>query len=79
MLSSLTIFLTIGIAALLNAMRGAGRAVALAATLVLASWNVALMAQFATGTMDRQRLEPARNAYTAFVTLPLETPALIQR
>ncbi|MEO5894663.1 MAG: hypothetical protein ABIS06_03070, partial [Vicinamibacterales bacterium] len=75
----LTIFLTIGIAALLNAMRGAGRAVALAATLVLAWWNVALMAQFATGTMDRQRLEPARNAYTAFVTLPLETPALIQR
>ncbi len=37
------------------------------------------MAQFATGMMDRQRLEPARNAYTAFVTLPLETPALIQR
>ena len=75
----LTIFLTIGLAALLNATRGAGRPIALAATLALAWWNVALMAQFATGMMDRQRLEPARNAYTAFVTLPLETPALIQR
>jgi hypothetical protein len=29
--------------------------------------------------MDRQRLQPARNAYTAFVTLPLDTPSLVHR
>jgi hypothetical protein len=42
-------------------------------------WNVALMAQFATRLMDRQRLEPARNAYHAFVTLPVQGPSLIYR
>lgn len=42
-------------------------------------WNVALMAQFATRLMDRQRLEPARNAYHAFVTLPLTGPSLAWR
>jgi hypothetical protein len=75
----LTIFLTVGVAAFLDAMRGARRTIALAATVILAWWNVALMAQFATGMMDRQRLQPARNAYTAFVTLPLDTPSLVHR
>jgi len=42
-------------------------------------WNIALMAQFATRLMDRQRLEPARNAYHAFVTLPLEAHSLAWR
>lgn len=42
-------------------------------------WNVALMLQFATRLMDRQRLEPARNAYHAFVTLPLSAPSLAYR
>jgi len=42
-------------------------------------WNVALMAQFATRLMDRQRLEPARNAYHAFVTFPLSAPSLAYR
>ena len=42
-------------------------------------WNVALMAQFATRLMDRQRLEPARNAYHAFVTLPRMAPSLAWR
>ena len=37
------------------------------------------MAQFATRLMDRQRLEPARNAYHAFVTLPLAGPSLAYR
>jgi hypothetical protein len=47
-----------------------------ALVLLCAWWNVALMAQFATRLMDRQRLEPARNAYHAFVTLPLSVPSL---
>ena len=42
-------------------------------------WNVALMFQFATGLMDRQRLEPARNAYHAFVTVPMQAPSLVLR
>jgi hypothetical protein len=37
------------------------------------------MLQFATRLMDRQRLEPARNAYHAFVTLPLAAPSLAYR
>jgi len=38
-----------------------------------------LMAEFATGLMDRQRLEPARNAYDAFVTVPRMAPDLAYR
>ncbi len=33
-------------------------------------WNLGLIAQFATGLMDRNRMEPARNAYNNFVTIP---------
>ena len=38
-------------------------------------WNLALMAEFGTGLMDRQRLELRQNAYDAFVTLPRRLPA----
>ncbi len=80
----LTIVLVIGLAALVNAVTRTAadsrQARALTALVILTVWwNIALMAQFATGMMDRQRLEPARNAYNAFVTLPLETPALVYR
>jgi hypothetical protein len=55
-------------------------AYALGAVVLLCTWwNVALMAQFATRLMDRQRLEPARNAYHAFVTLPVQGPSLAYR
>jgi hypothetical protein len=37
------------------------------------------MAEFGTGMMDRQRLEPRRNAYDAFVTLPRMLPDLVRR
>ena len=37
------------------------------------------MFQFATGLMDRQRLEPAANAYHAFVTVPMQAPSLVYR
>jgi hypothetical protein len=50
-----------------------------AAVLVAVYWNVAMTAEFATGLMDRQRLEPAKNAYDAFVTLPRMAPALASR
>ena len=42
-------------------------------------WNIALIAEFATGLMDRQRLDPRKNAYDALVTLPREAPALAYR
>jgi hypothetical protein len=39
-------------------------------------WNLALTAEFAVGLMDRQKLEPRKNAYDAFVTLPRQLPSL---
>jgi hypothetical protein len=71
-----TIVLVIGLTALWQVMdrRIVGVIVALCVW-----WNVALMAQFATRMMDRQRLELGRNAYNSFVRLPLELPALTYR
>ena len=37
------------------------------------------MVQFGAGLMDRQRMEPARNAYTSFVALPRQAPGLAYR
>jgi hypothetical protein len=78
----LTAVLVMGLAALFgafarNAPKGARYIRVLAALCVW--WNIALMFQFATGLMDRQRMEPGRNAYHAFVTVPLEAPSLIVR
>jgi hypothetical protein len=42
-------------------------------------WNLGLIAQFGVGLMNRQRLEPARNAYNNFVTIPHELPELAYR
>ena len=50
-----------------------------AVTAIAVYWNVALTAEFATGLMDRQKLEPAKNAYAAFVTLPRMGPGLAYR
>jgi len=58
--------------------RNARRACA-AITVLAVYWNLALIAEFATGLMDRQRLEPARNAYDAVVTLPRMAPSLAYR
>ena len=55
------------------------RGVAVVAVALCVWWNVALMAQFATNLMDRQRLELGKNAYHAFVTLPRTAPALAYR
>jgi len=42
-------------------------------------WNLGLMAQFGAGMMDRQRLQPGRNAYNTFVTVPARIPELAYR
>jgi hypothetical protein len=81
---ALTAMLVIGVARLCPvADRGASpkrRRWALCGLTALAAyWNVALTAEFATGLMDRQKLEPAKNAYAAFVTLPRMAPSLAYR
>jgi hypothetical protein len=79
----LTPLLTLGIAAVLRqAATGwplAGR-VAVGLAIVLGIWwNLGLMVQFGTHTMDRQRLTLRENAWTTFVVLPREAPTLVWR
>lgn len=78
---ALTVLLTLGLAALWAALPRAGwqRRALVSAVVLCTWWNLGLMAQFGTGLMDRQRLEPARNAYTSFVVLPRRLPRLIAR
>jgi hypothetical protein len=77
---ALTILLTIGLAAWLASIpRGAWRPVSAVIVGLCVWWNVALIAQFGTGLMNRQRLELRRNAYAAFVTLPRVLPDLVYR
>jgi hypothetical protein len=76
----LTTVLLVGLAALAAAARATRWRYGLAAAFVLGTWwNVALMIQFGTGLMDRQRLEPGRNAYEAFVGVPARVPELTWR
>jgi hypothetical protein len=77
---ALTVVFVVGVAALLrSARRRSHRALALAAVVLAAWWNVALIVQFATGLMDRQRLTLASNAYNAFVVVPLQLPRVAYR
>jgi hypothetical protein len=79
---ALTTALVIGLSFLFaeSARGGAARRTALSAIAVMCVyWNLALIAEFATGLMDRQRLEPRRNAYDALVTLPRMAPRLAYR
>jgi hypothetical protein len=73
---ALTVLLVVGLAALMQSIPR--RAVTIVIALAV-YWNLAMIAEFATGLMDRQRLEPAKNAYDAFVTLPREAPTLAYR
>ena len=77
---ALTTAMIIGYAALEQGLRGAAARRALAAiTIAAVYWNLALTAEFAVGLMDRQRLEPAKNAYDALFTLPRMAPGLLYR
>jgi len=77
---ALTILLTIGLASLLAAAAHASWKPALAVVLAACVWwNVALIIEFGTGLMNRQRLEPVRNAHDAFLTIPRRIPALTYR
>lgn len=78
---ALTAVLVIGLSAVLA--EAAGRRTArlgLAAALALACWwNVALVAQFGAGMMNRQRLELPAIAYNTFVVMPRALPELTWR
>lgn len=77
---ALTILLTIGVAAVLDAVRSRRPRLPVALLLALCVWwNLALIVEFGTGLMNRQRLEPRRNAYDAFVTVPRMIPDLAYR
>ncbi len=82
---NLTPLLVVGLAAIF-ARSGGRSAGATGAARVLAIvvavciwWNLALIAQFGARMMDRQRLELARNARAAFITLPATGPRLVYR
>jgi hypothetical protein len=75
---ALTAAMVIGYSAL-GASAGRARHLLTAVTMLAIYWNLALTAEFATGLMDRQKLEPRRNAYDAFVTLPAQAPSLLYR
>ena len=78
---ALTTALVIGYAWAAESVRGstAARRAFAAVTVLAVYWNLALTAEFAVGLMDRQRLEPRKNAYDAFVTLPGMAPSLVYR
>jgi hypothetical protein len=77
---AVTALLTIGMAVFLRALPiGFPRAAAGFVIGVCVWWNLALIAAFGTGLMNRQRLELARNAYDAFVTIPRMGPELAMR
>jgi hypothetical protein len=76
----LSIIFCLGLAAIWSQARTRSVRVAAAAVVALAVWwNLGLTAQFGLGLMDRQRLEPARNAYHTFVTIPMRLPELAYR
>jgi hypothetical protein len=79
-LVGLTVFLVLGLAWLLAAIPPRWPRYLVRAAVVLAVWwNVGLTAQFGSGLMNRQRLDPPRNAYHNFVTIPRQVPDLMYR
>jgi len=79
---ALTPILILGLAVLWNAtVQAGGRPRLVWSTVILLAlyWNLAMIAEFAIGLMDRQKLEPRKNAYDAFVTLPAQAPSLAYR
>jgi hypothetical protein len=79
-LVGLTVFFVIGLAALFSRIPRGWPRHALQVFVALAVWwNLGLTAQFGTGLMDRQRLDPPSNAYNNFVTIPTRLPDLVYR
>jgi hypothetical protein len=76
----LTVCLVVGVAWLLARAAPPVRRFVVVPALVLAAWwNLGLAFQFGERSMDRQRLEPLRNARTTFLDLPGRVPAIVYR
>ena len=75
----LTIVLVIGLAALLSSVSHVPRRAVIVLAVLAGWWNIALMVEFSTQLMDRQRIELRKNAYDAFVTIPRMAPGLAYR
>jgi hypothetical protein len=76
----LTVVLAVGVAAFVSATRTRWLRYTAAMLVVLCVWwNVALMAQFGAGIMNRQRLELGKNAYHSLITVPRLVPELVYR
>lgn len=79
-LIGLTVLLSVGLAVVLRSRVTGATALALPLLVVACVWwNLGLIAQFGSGTMDRQRLELSRNAYNNFVLIPRSLPGLTYR
>ena len=77
---ALTAILIVGVSVLWQSAQSRMARTMLTLVLVLGVyWNLAMTAEFAVGLMDRQKLEPRKNAYDAFVTLPRQLPSLAYR
>jgi hypothetical protein len=75
-----TVILVVGLAALARTpARRLVRSCVTGAVVLCIWWNLALMVQFGTGWMDRQRLELGRNARVAFIEVPARFPGLAWR
>ncbi len=75
-----TVILVVGLAALAQTpARRLVRSAVTGAVVLCIWWNLALMVQFGTGWMDRQRLELGRNARVAFIEVPARLPGLAWR
>lgn len=75
---SLTAILVVGVAGLWSARFRPPASLAILLC-VGVWWNLALMVQFGSGTMNRQRLELAKNAYNSFVVVPRSFPGVLYR
>jgi|ETNmetMinimDraft_23_1059889.scaffolds.fasta_scaffold02682_7 hypothetical protein len=76
----LTVVWVVGLAAALQAIRSTAlRRSAWAVCALSVWWNLGLMVQFGANLMDRQRLQPSRNAYNTFVVVPRAAPRLAYR
>ena len=79
---ALTPLLVVGLAAAMTWGAERARAARLAGAGVIAIciwWNLGLMIQFGLHQMDRQQLTLRQNAWTTFVELPVEAPAIAWR
>jgi hypothetical protein len=78
-LVGLTVFFALGLASLIHVSRAWTRHAIYGLVVVAVWWNLGLIAQFGMGLMNRQQMQPGRNAYGSFITVPSMLPQLVYR